>query len=303
MVVSTNGEYWVPSNQHRNTISIVIPCYNDQSHLPDVISELREAIASINDCDWEIMIVDDHSEGEFPQSIIDDSDLTVKRHPVNLGYGASIKTGIRAVRGDYVLTMDADGQHDPDYIKAFLEDLGQLDLVAGNRQQSSGVPMIRRPGKFLLSRFFNYVIGQEIPDFNCGMRLMRRKKIERYMRLCSDRFSFSMSSTVAFVSERDVVKFVPVVCRSRKQIPSQVNPMTAFETLLKIIRLGVVFVPLRLFLPVALFFFVCGIVSLLYDLYILNLNETTVFCLTFGAIIFCFGLLSDQVAYLRREQK
>lgn len=291
------------SNHQRNTVSIVIPCYNDQSHLEDVISEMRGAIALLNDCDWEIIVVDDRSEGQFPQSILDDSNLTVKRHPVNLGYGAAIKTGIRSVRGDYVLTMDADGQHDPVHIKDFLEDLGQIDLVVGNRQQSSGVPLIRRPGKFLLSRFFNYVIGQKIPDFNCGMRLMRREKIERYMRLCSDRFSFSMSSTVAFVSERDVVKFVPITCRSRKEIPSRVNPMTAFETLLKIIRLGVVFVPLRLFLPVSLFFFACGSISLCYDLYIMNLNETTVFCLMFGAIVFCFGLLSDQVAYLRREQK
>jgi len=130
---------------------------------------------------------------------------------------------------------------------------------------------------------------------------MRREKIASYMHLCSEKFSFSLSSTMAFCSENDVVNFVPITCRKRGTGTSRVGVVVAFATLLKIIRLGVVFRPLSVFLPVSASLLAVGFASLVHNMLIQNITDLTIGSTLSGIMIFCFGLMSDQIASLRRE--
>ncbi len=285
------------------SVSIVIPCYNDTASLPDVLDELKHAIRDLPQISWEIVVVDDHSDepvADFLAAHKGYEDVLVITHPVNRGYGASLKTGISNSRGSYILTMDADGQHDPACLPDVLHNLEFYDLVVGSRE-SAGVPLFRRPGKWFLSKLLNFIMGQKIPDMNSGLRVMKREKIFSYMHLCSEKFSFSLSSTMAFCSENNAVNFVPIACRKRGTGRSRVGVAVAFATLLKILRLGVVFRPLSVFLPISAFLFALGCASFAYDMSIQNITDLTVGTTLSGLMIFCFGLMSDQIASLRRE--
>lgn len=285
------------------SVSIVIPCFNDTVTLPVVLEELKQAISQLPHINWEIIVVDDHSDvpvADFLAARNADEDVLVITHPVNRGYGASLKTGIRNSHGGYILTMDADGQHDPACFPDVLRDLEFYDLVVGSRE-SGGVPLFRRPGKWFLSKLLNCIMGQKIPDMNSGLRVMKREKIFSYMHLCSEKFSFSLSSTMAFCSETSAVNFVPISCRKRGTGRSRVGVAVAFTTLLKILRLGVVFRPLRVFLPISAFLLAVGLISFVYDISIQNITDLTIGTTMSGLMIFCFGLMSDQIASLRRE--
>ena len=147
----------------------------------------------------------------------------------------------------------------------------------------------------------NYLAQTKIPDINCGFRAMRRDIIRRYLHLCSDRFSFSMSSTLALVSEGHGVRFVPVHSSPRQSSASQVRVFTGFDAFLTLLRLTIVFHPLRVFMPISLLLCILGSAFLIHDLIYQDISDTMVICSMSSLLVFLFGLLSDQVARIRRE--
>lgn len=282
-------------------ISLVIPCYNDEESLVQVLSELEARLRTLPGLTWELLVVDDGSERDVGKVIGDRPGVRVLRHAVNRGYGAALKTGIRAAKGDFILTFDADGQHDSDSLPALLEDAGAYDMVIGSRESLPDVPAVRRLGKWFLTGLLGLMLGRPVRDMNSGLRLMRRSVIMRYLHLCSNRFSFSMSSTMAFIADDRLICFVPVRCRSRTRGTSSVRLGAGLDALVRMLRLGVVFCPLRVFLSIALAATIPFAISLAYDLYCLDIHDMTVLLGLFTVVIFCFGLLADQIAHLRRE--
>ena len=98
------------------SVSVVIPCFNDTEVLPGVLDELKHVIRDIPHIRWEIIVVDDHSEepvADYLAACEGCEDVLVITHPVNRGYGASLKTGIRHARSEYILTMDSNASFDP----------------------------------------------------------------------------------------------------------------------------------------------------------------------------------------------
>jgi len=282
-------------------ISLVIPCYNDDESLVQVLSGLEERLSALSGLTWEVLVVDDGSERDVGKVVGDRPGVKLLRHAVNRGYGAALKTGIRAAKGDFILTFDADGQHDPDSLQALLEGVGDYDMVIGSRESLPGVPAVRRLGKWFLTRLLRLVLGRPIHDMNSGLRLMRRSVIMRYLHLCSNRFSFSMSSTMAFIADDRPIRFVPIRCRSRRGGRSSVGPRAGLDALVRMLRLGVVFHPLKVFLSIAIGTAIPFAISLAYDLYCLDIHDMTVLLGLITVVIFCFGLLADQIAHLRRE--
>ena len=101
----------------------------------------------------------------------------VLRHIENRGYGAAIKTGIRAARFSAIVITDADGTYPPDQIPHLLAQLPQADMVVGSRTgKNVHIPLIRRPAKWILGWLANLVAGRRIPDLNSGLRAFHRDK-------------------------------------------------------------------------------------------------------------------------------
>jgi glycosyltransferase involved in cell wall biosynthesis len=282
-------------------VTIIIPAHNEEGAIGSVLSALQ---AELPGAVAEIIVVNDGSldrTGEIAEA----AGVRVIRQPSNRGYGAALKAGIRAATTEYVLTMDADGQHR-------LEDVAKLcdavtkalppDCVIGHRTKLVHSPLWRMPGKWFLTRLARILTRKDIRDLNSGLRVMRRDVIARYMHLCPAGFSFSTTSTFALASRGYRVEFVPIQVE-RRVGKSTVSVATGFQTILLVLRLASLFNPLRVFLPLSLFFITLGCVWAIP--YVLEGEGLTVLAMFFvftGVLLFGLGLICDQVAQLRLER-
>lgn len=284
-------------------LSIIVPTFNEEKTIEAVVNQLKNELGALN-ADFEIIIVDDGSTDSTKNIIKKIDGIRLITHPYNKGYGAALKTGIKNANCEWSLFFDADGQHDPSQIKNFLEYANDFDLVAGDRTRSAHQrPLLRKPGLWLLGKLANYLVDYKIPDLNCGMRLVKTEVIKNYLHLMPNSFSFSTTSTLAFLKDKKNVKFMPVEVKPRqKETKSQVKPSDAFRMLMLMFRLIMIFSPLRIFLPVAITLFLFGIVTFAMDIFFSrNLTDSTILILISSILIFFFGLLADQIAAVRRE--
>jgi glycosyltransferase involved in cell wall biosynthesis len=282
-------------------ITIVIPAHNEERSIAAVLAALKGQMpAGVK----EIIVVDDGSS-DRTHELATAAGVRVLRQPNNRGYGASLKVGIRAAETEYVLTMDADGQHR-------LEDVVRVcdavcvgvppDCVIGRRTQLMHSPLWRMPGKWLLTGLARVLTRKQILDLNSGLRIMRRDVILRYMHLCPSGFSFSTTSTFALASRGYRIDFVPIRVE-RRVGKSTVSVATGFQTILLVLRLASLFNPLRVFLPLSFSFIIGG--SLWAIPYLLNGEGLTVLAMLSvltGVTLFGLGLICDQVAQLRLER-
>jgi glycosyltransferase involved in cell wall biosynthesis len=199
-------------------LSIIIPAYNEAGGIGVVLQDVRMAVP-----DAELLVVDDCST-DGTGDIAAAAGARVIRHLANRGYGGSLKTGIRAARGEVVVLMDADGQHDARYIPAMVDQLADHDLVVGERTNAMRAAGVRLPGKIVLGWTVNLIAGTRIKDINCGFRSARRKELAGILPLLPDSFSFSTTSTLAYLKLGRSVGFMPMQTR-RRVGKSTVNPI------------------------------------------------------------------------------
>ena len=160
----------------RQHTAAVIPAYNEGKHLGDVV---RRALRQLD----HLLVVDDGSADDTAaQARAAGAQVLV--HPKNCGKGDSIKNGLRhwIERGmEWVIILDADGQHRPEEIERFLAAAGSSGgaaLLIGNRMNDvAPMPMVRRLVNRYMSRKISRICGQEIPDTQCGFRMLRRDLI------------------------------------------------------------------------------------------------------------------------------
>ena len=282
-------------------VTIVIPAHNEAGAIGDVIAALRtQAIPGV----VEIIVIDDGSTDNTGE-IAEAAGVTVLRHRGNRGYGAALKTGVKAATGDYILTMDADGQHRLEDVLSLVTAVSvedPPDCVIGKRVQLLHSALWRMPGKWLLTAMAQFLTQKKIPDLNSGLRIVKREVLQRYLHLCPAGFSFSTTITVALLSRGYAVEFVPIKVE-RRIGTSTVSMKTGFQAILLLFRLIALFNPLRIFLPTSLLSVLFGIGWTIP--YLIDGEGVTVFsmlAILTGVLMFALGLICDQVAQLRLER-
>jgi glycosyltransferase involved in cell wall biosynthesis len=279
-------------------VTIVIPAFNEEAAVGRVVGALRAELPGA-----EVIVVDDGSSDRTAE-LAGAAGATVLRHGRNFGYGASLRTGILASERDYVLFCDADGQHSARDVARLIAAAAECDMVVGARGRTSHVPLVRAPGKFVLRHFANFLAGETIPDLNSGLRLIRRRVILKYLHLMPAGFSFSTTSTFALLKGSHLVSWVPieVVRREGKSTVRQLRHGP--QTMLLMLRLTVLFEPLKVFLSVAGLLALLTLLSLGIDIWTsghFDLGDSTVLLSISTLLVFMFGLVCDQVSALRRE--
>jgi glycosyltransferase involved in cell wall biosynthesis len=283
------------------TISIVVPAFNEEAGLGPTLAALR---ASMPKSVIEVIVVDDGST-DRTAAVAAEAGFRVVRHPNNRGYGAALKTGVREATGDYILTMDADGQHRMEDVATLCDAVSvpdPVECVIGHRQQLVHSPLWRMPGKTFLTLLAQVLIRRQIPDLNSGLRIARRDVALRYMHICPNGFSFSTTITMALMSRGFGVSFVPI--RVAKRVGhSTVSARTGFEAILLVIRLATLFNPLRIFLPASAICILGGIAwGIPYLIARQGLTVASMLAILTGVLLFAVGLVCDQVSQLRLER-
>ncbi|MCB0014005.1 MAG: glycosyltransferase family 2 protein, partial [Anaerolineales bacterium] len=235
-------------------VTVIIPAFNEAASISTVVSDLVGAALPFI---AEIIVIDDGSSDETGR-LAEIAGARLVRHRQNRGYGAALKSGIRAAQTEFVLTYDADGQHRPDQLAALWTAHEAADMVVGARQALLHSPLWRMPGKWLLNLMANYLMRRRIPDLNSGLRLMRREVISRYLHLCPNGFSFSTTSTLALLSRGYDVLFTPITVAPRTG-RSTVSLRAGLDTIVLILRIAALFEPLRIFVPASLLSGLAGV--------------------------------------------
>ncbi len=281
-------------------ISIVIPAFNEEAGLPDVLRHLRAWMER----GAQVIVVDDGSTDNTAR-VAQEGGARVIRHRHNRGYGASLKTGIRAAERGIVVTFDADGQFDTGDIEKLVAALNDSDMAVGVRPQGAGSPTIRKPGKWLLGRTANYLAQTHIPDLNCGFRALPVETALKFLNLLPNGFSFTTTLTLAMFKDGYNVAYLPITVHPRTTGKSSVRVADGFNTLLLIIRIIALFDPLKVFLPASGILFLAGIFYWLVDSFALgrlNIPSGAVILIVSAIMVFMFGILADQVSAMRRGQ-
>jgi glycosyltransferase involved in cell wall biosynthesis len=274
--------------------SVVVPAFDEEDGIGPALRELQHALAGL---EYEVIVVDDGSSDRTAERARAEG-VTVLRQPVNRGYGAALKTGIRAAKHDLLVITDADGTYPASAIPQLVAGLAQYDMVVGARVgENVAIPWVRRPAKWVLRRLASYLAGREIPDLNSGLRAMRRGLVRRFEHLLPSGFSFTTTITLAALCSEYLVRYDPIEYRARVG-SSKIRPRHAFDFLLLILRTIVYFNPLKIFLPAGAFFFAVGLGKFAYDVYKENLSESAIFAFLTAFLVWAVGLLSDQIARL-----
>ncbi len=283
------------------SLSIIIPAYNEEKAIAQTIEGLKKELNKL-DLECEIIVVNDASTDKTKEILEKIKGIKIINHPENRGYGASLKAGILNAKFENLLFFDADGQHKPEYIKELLKYSDEFDMVSGQREGYKG-PLIRQPGKKILLWLANYLSQQKIPDLNCGLRLVKKDKILKFLHLLCDGLSFSTTTTLLFINENLPIKYIPVTINKRNEGKSTVKPKHALDTLIFILRTVMLTEPLRVFLPVSIFLFILSVVLLIQNLIYENISDITILLAISAILIFFFGLIADQISALRKEIK
>lgn len=280
-------------------ISIVIPVFNEAENLPGLLGKARALGLS----DVEIIVVDDGST-DGSADIALKAGANVIRHPYNIGNGAAIKNGIRAARGRLIIFIDGDGQHQPEDIPKLIAESTNYHMVVGARGTGSKLRFHRYAANLLYNRLASYVTKFKVQDLTSGFRVLSRRDALRFIDLLPNTFSYPTTLTLAFLRSGLTVKYVPIqsLYRSGQSKISLIGDGIRF--LLIITKIATLFSPLRVFLPVSLFFFVAGLGNYLYTFLSQGrFTNMTVFMWTTAVIIFMLGLVSEQIAALRMERQ
>lgn len=276
------------------TTSVVIPAFNEGEAVAEVVTALRAAAA------WhEIIVVDDGST-DTTAAAAAGAGARLVRHPYNKGNGAAVKTGIRAATGEWILILDADGQHSPDDALRLIADLGTYDLVIGARSAATQATLARRLGNAILNALAGYLAERPIPDLTSGFRAARRQHLVEFLHLLPNGFSTPTTTTLSFVRAGYNVRFVPIHAGARtgaSKIRLAQDGAKFFLILLKVIT---IFSPLRIFVPVSVAAFAVGLVYGIGN-YVVHarIPNGAVVLLVFAAMVFLVGLISEQIATLR----
>jgi glycosyltransferase involved in cell wall biosynthesis len=280
-----------------SSVSIVIPALDEAAAIGEVVARLR------SDAPWcEVIVIDDGSSDATAERAAA-AGARVIRHPYNKGNGAAVKTGIRNASGEFILIVDADGQHPPEDARRLIGRLGEYDLVIGARATATQANARRRFGNALLNWLAGYLTGRQIPDLTSGFRAARREHLSEFLHLLPNGFSAPTTTTLAFIRAGYNVAFVPIEARPRvgnSKVKFARDGAKFFLILLKVIT---IFSPLRIFVPLSLVSLLFGIAYGVWNVVLYaRIPNGAVLLILFAVVVFLVGLVSEQISSLRFER-
>jgi glycosyltransferase involved in cell wall biosynthesis len=283
------------SNKKKSMIfTLVLPAKNEslglQKLLPHLLRDYPKA---------QIIVVDDGSTDDT-REICRKFPVTLISHPYSMGNGSAIKAGARRALNDKIVFMDADGQHNPDDIPRLLATMDEgYEMVVGARQANSHASWFRRFANAIYNALASAMTGYQVQDLTSGFRVARARHFCKFLYLLPNGFSYPTTITMAFFRSGLPVGYIPIRATQREG-KSHIRPFRdGSKFVVIILKIGALFSPMRLFLPIAGVLFGTGLSYYLYT-YLGTGRFTNMSALLFTAALLTFliGILSEQISSL-----
>ncbi|NVJ51589.1 MAG: glycosyltransferase family 2 protein [Gammaproteobacteria bacterium] len=276
-----------------NKTSVIIPAKNEFGGLQQLLPSIQQAYPEL----LEIIVVNDGST-DATQSLLKELNVREVYHQQSKGNGASIKAGARAAKGEFLVFMDADNQHKAASIGALLERLEQgFDMVVGARSAKAQASGARWFANTFYNKLSSMITKANITDLTSGLRAVKAEKFREFLPLLPNGFSYPTTITMAFLRSGYEVDFLPQEISSERIGKSHISPLKdGIRFLMIIFKIGTLYSPLKVFVPIAFFLFTVGLGYYGYTLTTMGrLTNMSVILFTSSLVVFLIGLVSEQI--------
>lgn len=283
-----------PLKKDYQSLSIVLPAKNEAQNLSSLLPKLSSMFA-----DAEIIVVNDGST-DNTRTICEQIGVKTINNPYSKGNGAAIKSGARAATREFLVFMDADGQHRPEDIPRLLEKLlDGYDMVVGARDKNAQASIARAVANSIYNRFASWMVKHSILDLTSGFRIVRTNKFRKFLSILPNGFSYPTTITMAFFRSGLSVGYLPIETQKREGKSHIRIIQDGVRFFLVIFKIGVLFSPLRVFFRVSVLFFVTAVCYYLYTYTTMGrfTNMSIILFIT-SVLVFLIGLISEQITML-----
>jgi glycosyltransferase involved in cell wall biosynthesis len=285
-------------------VSVVLPVFNESGHLSEEIDRIRSALEA-DGLTYELIVVDDGSTDGSGELLAGIDGIRLIRFAQNRGSGSARKVGTRAAKGRIVVWTDVDMSYPNHEIPRLVKELEGYDQVVGARTSEQGTAKaLRVPAKWLIARLASYLTETRIPDLNSGLRAFRREVALQYLHLLPTGFSCVTTMTMAFLANGYSVRYVPIEYSPRAGDSKFHWWVDTRRYVRQVLRMVLMYNPLKIFMPVGLLLMAVGLAKLAYDLITNHFEvaaDTIVVLLAAGAMI-VLGLLADLIVQVARNR-
>jgi glycosyltransferase involved in cell wall biosynthesis len=285
-------------------ISVIIPALNEGLVIGKVVKQIQTVVNTL-DKNHEIIVIDDGSTDNTAEQARE-AGAVVIQHPYNIGNGASVKSGIRRARGQILVTIDGDGQHDPNDIPKLVNRIGAYDMIVGSRNRDSDTAAHRDLANMIFNSLASYVSERKIEDLTSGFRAVKAHIARQFVYLLPNKFSYPSTITLSVVRAGYSLGYESIKFAGRdKKTKSKIKPLQdGLRFLMIILKIAVFYAPLKIFVPLSIFIFLLGVGYGLMRIFVLNApyGQTSALLMSTAALTFLVGLVSEQIAQLRFDR-
>ena len=286
-------------------VSVVLPVYNEVGHLAQEVKRIRSALESSGRT-FEIIVVDDGSDDGSGEALEAIEGIRLIRFTINRGSGSARRAGTRAAVGRVVVWTDCDLTYPNEDIPRLVDALDEgWDQVVGARTSEQGtVRALRVPAKWLIRTLACYLTDTKIPDLNSGLRVFRREVGLQFLYLLPAGFSCVTTITMSFLANGYSVRYLPIDYAPRAGRSKFHWWTDTRRYLLQVVRMVLMYNPLRAFGPIGITFLLLGMAKVGYDLDTKHgrIATNTIVVLIAAGIVVMIGLLADLLVQLNKPR-
>jgi len=219
------------------SVSVVIPAYNEEKNIENILSRTNKTMETMG-IPYEIIVVDDGSTDKT-RLLAERHKATIITNGTNSGKGHALKRGFRNAIGNVIITMDADGSHQPEEIPRLLKPLlNGADIVAGSRflgrRETGSIKRLHVLGNQLFNLLILLLTKKRITDSQTGFRAFKKGVIQE-IEINSNGYEVETELTIKTLKNGYLFKEEPVMCEKRKDGCSHLNPLRDGFRILKAI--------------------------------------------------------------------
>jgi glycosyltransferase involved in cell wall biosynthesis len=284
-------------------VSIVLPVFNERGHLDDEIERIRKTMDESR-YTYEILVVDDGSTDGSGERLREIEGIRLLQFATNRGSGSARKYGTQAALGRVVVWTDVDMTYPNDAIPELVDQMEDVDQVVGARTSEEGtVKLVRMPAKWIVRKLASYLTGVRIPDLNSGFRAFRRDVALPFLHLLPRGFSCVTTLTMSFLANGYAIKYVPIEYAARAGESKFHWWKDTKRYLLQVVRLTLMWEPMRVFGPPAAVLALVGIGKLIYDLIDKDFRvaTNTIVILGVAFALALIGMIADLMVQLNKR--